>query len=587
MSLSYKSLLASIAFLASSIPAMAASTPSPEELIERSNQGRAQMIEATNAVQLVIPGFSDSTQLFPYIEVLDELKIVADQYDFSTWGLNPVVTLGDTLTEFGAKWIRIDSTDWEFTETFLKWSSNSARSGILTFQHIYLSRATEKDQIMKWVTNTAKAYDKINELKSAANVIVEYSDFQGLALKKVFQYNSLFSDKEIKEMIGSAKSVAAMSQVSLYISTSTQISQKNEDLQKLLVWNQELAKNIAIYPYLLPDSLQNSTAILNHQLTLRLLNFSSAPEFSLAESIVNSMKLSQLDTFIGSIGLLKLALMNQEQINFIQNILKFAEPKLSTYSDPATIKHLKELNAKIAAINVIKQQNFEGTYLLKTEDNQKAKITIAMVSPEKFIVGLSITSEHPTNYQLHFPMFYTSYNLQTETFESHNIRSDDSDFGLPSNPNYYLTFKLTTTPEGKKIDAKFTNGRKIDSFSGLKSAEFNTYPDLPTQKKTPNAVFSGQFKGLGNNFKARLTITSVGDQIAGSLIYGDIRIELPYGYYDKNKNYFVLTKGPRRLGLNWVQLRGQIVGNRVKAQYITGGNGPNHTFVGRFLSEIK
>jgi len=564
-----------------------ASGMTPEEAVAKAKEGRANFIQVVNEIEMIAPNFSNESEFFPFFLILDDLNEISRDYDLETWGYNPVAALAEELTRSGAKWIRFSRIDWELLKSYLEWSNSNVRVDVLGFQGMALSQATEKEELMNWLEVTNKSYDLMIELEEEANVVVNYSGFQSQVVKKIFARQTQFSGEEMASVIASVKSLGAIGEVARAIEDQLYYTRDIGKLRAMLTWATALGKNVNDFPYILPSYLEDAPGQVAATIILYLLDNGSQPRPSEVQSISNILKLSQMTKMTRSLVQLKIRNLKPRQIDFLWSYFSNVYRSYLEAVTGGEIEQFKDFYTELAVAKKLSGGNFEGQYRIRTDSGRTGGFTIANSGASNFVVGMKLPFRNGSLHSIDYPLQFLSYNFSTEKFEAHRYKTTSPEYGIPAGPNYFISFDLLVEGDDVQVIGQFTNGQGVVSFSGSRATTFTEFSERPEQIENPTAIFKGRIRGSSQG-SAKLTISKVGSQISGILFMNNqnLRIDLPYGSYDERNNKFYLMSGPVSLGTNWIQLRGQINGNKITAEYIIGGRGATFKFNGRNTGEL-
>ncbi|MBI3504188.1 MAG: hypothetical protein HY059_05055 [Proteobacteria bacterium] len=193
----------------------------PEAIVARANAGRVEFLRAASEVAAFAPRLPKREQLFPYLDILDELERAAAGYDFATMGVDPVKELGATLTANAAKWVRLDKDSPQLLRNFFKWSLNDARSAVAGESPSYLTGAETPEELLAWNRGTRLSLALLKEAKADRSVRAAYEDLQGIVIRSMLARGRSLSDKELDEALRGADSAGALREVILFLETRT------------------------------------------------------------------------------------------------------------------------------------------------------------------------------------------------------------------------------------------------------------------------------------------------------------------------------------------------------------------------------
>ncbi len=553
------------------------------QALEQAKKGRFDFIQVSKDIQQQAHTLKDPSELFSFILILDNLSVIAKEYDFNGQDSNPMNSMAHALTREASKWIDFGHTDWDRVGPFLKWSDNETRNLVLTFQTELLSRATTKESIQIWAVNAQKSYQLLVQLKAEPEVIVNYSGFQSIIIKKVLNNRAFFSGNEVTEMIKNTSSVGGISGFASFLMAEIYSNMNSKQLNDRMQWAIFLGESIRAYPFVLPSHLENTAYQLIKKIIDQLLAEGGNPLKNYQGSLSKAMTKRQVSNLLYSLKTIEIKRLTRSQVEFLWFVLGDLKVVVKELNDDRLDQFIFELTGQIAMKRVLINNDYEGTYDIQFSNETAGRITIARTDSSHFIVGISGPLKGGVAYST-YSMMYINFNKETDMFEAYSFKITDPQLGIPSQGRYFMSFKFKRKRGQMRIRGIFNNGLNQFPFKGIQVEKYPEYHKPAESIMNPTGIYRGDLEwGFERIDNATLSLHTAGDQFAGSLVQGSLRIDFPFGTYNKTFNNFILTRGPRHQGLNWIQLRGQIIGKKVYATYIIGGRGIRFDYLGRFV----
>jgi len=574
MKLRIFSLVFSILYLNS---AFADKAPTAADTLKRAQKAhqtknRAEFIQAIGDVQRFIPMMSTKEELYPHVEILDELEVIAKELKLEELG-NPLSEYAKLLARNAVKWVKVDTDGWKFQRTFFRWADDNARFAAANAQGKYLKTAKGKEEMMRWHNAILKSLELVVELKAEPFVVQEFEGLQGATARELLRLKDELSEQELSMMLRQTKSIPALQEVLTFLQAEVLKTTDAAHLNKILGWSVTIAANVKGLSGVVPFYVRSTPGVIVIEAVSKILASGNEPDPALADKIIASLLPNQM-TDLGSLLVQQYHQqpLPEDQVEFLWELCSHLTKKYLEMGLAQKVKDLEKLTQRLAMVRVFQKGNFEGTYEV-TVGKSRGKLTLVSVGSSNFILGLKVMSEDLKNFYQDYSLFDVAYNVKDDSYEAHHFAVDAPKYHFTPHESYFMKFRFKSEEKGYSISGVFSNGFGYKNISGQQVEKYETFP---TEAKRKLENITGIYRGKFGENILELNLTQVGQKVEGFFTFQNrfANVNLNYGYFNPTRNVLWVTSGELP-SYKWVQIRGQFSddGNTFNGFYIIGGDG--------------
>lgn len=552
-----------------SFPLTADELSSPQVLLEKAKKGRAEFLLVVQDIERLSPTLPAKEQLFPYINILNELEEIALGHGVDEISNQIVKKLGWVLTRQGIKWLRLDQEPTEFITQFFSWSENSTRYQIAG-QHLkLLVLVSDKNGLLLWYQRAYFSLETIMALKSEAYVIEAFEQLQANCVQRLIKIKNEIAPDEMIGILKSVRSLIAIQSIIGFLNEEVLKANNHEELETCLRWGAILSENFKRLNQTIPFNVLTAPGYLIITIVSKILTQEKVFEVELVAPLVSSLMPSQ----VPELGSILISLYRDKQIPEAQLMLLvelsahlLEEYKKMGLNQPA--EEMKKFLSRVSLLEAGVSQEIEGSYEVTVRD-KPGLLNFVHIGNGKFFIGLSV--RYGGEVSADFSFFQVTYNSKKEEWEAVHYDVSDPNFSNPVNEVFFMKFNIKSEGGEKIFQGTFFTSKLTSPVIGKKTKSYLSFSEK-TRQSIPDV--SGVYLGETREVKFRLVLYQSAQRLQGTLLvtYKDnipVTVTLEYGYYDPKRNTVYLSSGMFE-SQRWVHIRGEFFdeGKRFEGQYI-------------------
>ena len=522
----------------------------PEKLIERASEGKNQLRDVINEIDLNLSEIRDVRTFDRYFFLLDDLQELATKFNLDSIYPDAVKKLGHRMVTKGVNWVDVVSTPTETVLYYHRWMQETQPA----FAFLYAADLRRKEETdygnLKKAAITLEATLLFAEKKweSERPLRLLYRSTLSTLAAQMMKRDDL-AESEVDFWISKIYSAEAMGELVTFIQSSVYdvkpetVQKLHWALRRLLVVHQQSTNPAFGAPENLISQI-NDTAV---DIVLKSFRFEeklSDDEFTQSLGAMRLRHYAALANAWASIGKVPRGDFGTYYIkrafSFIAKLDSLGLSAESTLLSTA-------ITAKAAAI-LGRSMNIEGTWTMKDRQNKTWRLVIAFASEDlvfaSFTDGERITSR---------PFFHVVYDVHMGNFLA-TERAGDTDLS----PNLPLRFEPQDDGTMLVEDLMFPENPK------MLARRSQTYPDLMNKGAVPGPNMNGSYEGEitipgGTKTPVVLVVTVFDGYSIGNMRFLGSNTTFNYGS-PANDGSIYLTRGStsyRGTG-TWMQLRGTL-----------------------------
>lgn len=552
-----------------SFPVFSDELESPQVLLEKAKKGRPEFLVVVQDIERFAPTLPAKEQLFPYIQILNELEIIGESHGVDEISFQVIKKLGWVLTRQGIKWLRLDQDPTEFIAHFLSWSENSTRYQVAG-QHVkLLVLVTDREGLLHWYERTSFSLQTVIDLKSEAYVVEAFEQLQASCVQRLIKIKNEISSDQMLGIMKSVRSMTAIQSIVGFLTEEVLRATQHTELEMFLKWGAVLSSNLKKLNQTIPFNILTAPGYLIITIVSKILNQEKVFEVELVKELIAALLPSQLP----ELGSFILTLYRDKPIPDSQLTLlgELSDRLLEEYqklglNQPA--EEMKKFASRVALLVAGLSEEIEGSYEVTVRD-KPGLINLVHIGNGKFFMALSV--RYGGEVSADFSFFHVLYNSKQQKWEAVHYEVADPNFSNPVNEVFFMRFVISTEAGEKRIQGTFFTAKLTSPVEGKKTRSYLTFSN-ENRESIPD--ISGVYLGKSRDVKFRLLIYQTAQRLQGTLLvtYKDnipVSVDLEYGYYDPKRNIAYLSSGMFE-SQRWVHVRGEFFesGKRFDGQYI-------------------
>jgi len=551
-----------------------ASSPTSQEVIARAHMGRAEYIAVLGEVEAFAPTIESKDKLYPYISILDDLQSLGLAYGFDQSG-GPLQTAALALTQAAVKWIQFDTDPLPLTKMFLKWSEDNTRFGSAQQQITFLHFISDKAGLRRWNDVVGELLSYMRSLHAQAFAVAGFEELQAAIVQKLLALDQSLDEPDVIALIQAAGSTAALQEITAFLEAKAVSAPNTPYLLRVMNWTIFLAEHIRQLPYSVPAYILEMPGQTLIDGVNKLIDLGEGLDAALVDRVVDLLQPNQVTELGNRLIQIDPSLLRPGQLEFVYRLTSKVEDRYLALGLIQQAHELDKLTSRLGVLFNFEKYNFEGTYSV-VAGGRPGLLTIVNVGNANFIIGLSQYYGQVFGEAVNWSLFYVSYNQKENVFEAHHYAIDSAIFPIINDAQTYMTLALKP---GRERGQGSVSGTFIDANGTpwlLMGEQVQTYPTYAGRGPTPVDSVDGMYQGRCNGRFCRLTLSQVGDRVAGIFDLYDLLAQIPlnYGYFDKQHGSVYVTSGEMESN-RWGQVRGEFTANgeTFHGAYIMGGDG--------------
>jgi len=552
-----------------SCPLFSDELASPQALLEKAKIGRPEFLVVVQDIERFAPTFPAKEQLFPYIQILNELEKIAVSHGVDEISNQVVKKLGWVLTRQGIKWLRLDQEPTEFISHFFSWSENSTRYQIAG-QHLkLLVLVTDREGLLHWYERTCFSLAAIIDLKSEAYVVEAFEQLQASSVQRLIKIKNEISSDQMLGIMKSVRSMTAIQAIVGFLSEEVLRATQHTELETFLQWGIVLSTNLKTLNQTIPFNVLTAPGYLIITIVSKILTQENVFDIALAKELIPALLSSQI-TELGSfiITLYRDKPIPESQLMLLGEISDRLMEEYQKLGLNQPAEEMKKFVSRISLLVAGLTEEIEGSYEVTVRD-KPGLINLVHIGNGKFFMGLSV--RYGGEVSADFSFFHVLYNSKQKKWEAVHYEVTDPNFSNPVNEVFFMRFVITTEAGEKRIQGTFFTSKLTSPIEGKKTRSYLAFTD---EKRTSIPDISGVYHGESRDVKFRLVIYQTAQRLQGTLLvtYKEsipVSVDLEYGYYDPKRNVAYLSSGMFE-SQRWVHVRGEFFdsGKQFEGQYI-------------------
>ncbi|NBT59961.1 hypothetical protein EBT16_14390, partial [bacterium] len=364
--------------------------PPPQQILEKAGKSRADFVEAIGEVQRLAPSLSAKEALFPYIEILDELKKLEEANGVRDLGEDLVKSLGYVLTRNGIKWLRLDLDPMEFVQRYFRWSENSTRYQVAGVHIKLLVLVAEKENLIHWFERASQSLELVQELKSEAYVVEAFEQLQANTLQRLMKIRSELKPEQIIDLLKRTKSLLSIQSVISFLNEEGLRTSNLEDLECYLRWTSILGENLQAINQVVPFYVLSAPGQLIITIVTKFLSLNRPFDVTLIPAIMKVLLPSQIPSLGSSVmALFKDKFIPEEILDLLVELSTqlYLEYEKANVGNEA--KEMRKFLSQVTLLQAGLTNQIEGSYEVIVRD-KPGLLNLIHLGNGKFFMGLSV-----------------------------------------------------------------------------------------------------------------------------------------------------------------------------------------------------
>jgi hypothetical protein len=549
--------------------AVAEDVPTPAEVLAAAGSSRSELIRTLSEVERFAPSLPAAEDLYPYIELLDELEALRIRFELDTFGANPVRHMAQVVTREALKWVRFDRETPEFLDVYLRWAPDDTRQSAVSTQSYYLAEATEAAGLLHWNEVAGRAIEVLQNERAQPYVITSYQDLQGIVIGRLLRLQEL-DEATALTVISSCHSTQGLFEIVQVLEQQAYAETDGDVLRSTIA--RGLAAQAAVKALTTPTPSYLATApsqVLLEALQ-KLLFAGDAADVATAPALVAAFPGRLAVDLGGMLTQLAVVGFKPSQVEFLWVLSRSLVSQYEAMGLRRELVELQKVIGKLQLLRLAGSHGYEGTYRVRVGGSEGI-LTLANTSATTFVAGLGLPMQAGSG-GMYIDRSFMSvvYDARRDEFVATRyaltMPGDQGEGGDGGNDVLTFTIANGTVSGRALLDGGFR------SLSGTLVDPYARYDAEPAS--APEAL-SGTYVGHGDSGRQiRLDIVQTGPQATGNMVYdgGMATVRFVNGYANTGNNAVYLTTREQDNG-RWLQIRGQIRDGDFVGQYILGGQG--------------
>lgn len=437
-------------------------------------------------------------QAFPFILILDELKLIGDQNGVAAGTL---VQTGKILTREAVKFVNLVSDEFSFLSTFFKWSIDNDKASAIAKQSRALKNKLKRIETQFSAQGDSVVTEKKLEYLGLYHVRIPeiFQHFDGMAVApKAFVYTSL-EELQNRAVMYSIKLPLNNDQFAAVLNNLTnkfafdevhgllqrQLNEKMDDatLSNLLPRLISFASAVERNAEHLPQYISNypSELLLRHM--EKVVNRKVVIDSKLAPVVIRSMEKSFVEDLVLVLYNAKLNGYHRVNSSFLFALVKEISALYNEHGLYANNRKLEELTQQFAILNLVGQFEIEGRYTINL-GGRSARLSVVQTGSSD--ICIMISELFPWGEWNHMPMCNVYYNIETGRYRAwrHSISGLDASNCVGVNWNFEFKFEEAECRPGKPDQSQDQAGKPVQSGKPAQRRQYERrqsgkVPELP------------------------------------------------------------------------------------------------------------
>ncbi|WP_374073451.1 hypothetical protein [Bdellovibrio bacteriovorus] len=536
--------------------------PEPQVLLAKAQQNRIALREVILDIDMNIPEMRDQGTFEKYFYLMDELTQLSAKFDLEQFYPQIVSRLALRMTGNGMRWLDSTKDPSERLQYYVQWMDADTLNRLLDNMNYQLALVKDKNLLAVMAKNVESILPLVDaRAEGQTQLMAGYRRLVTDVAIVILKDKNLPS-AEVQFWIGKLLMSSALSEYvellnqDIYQMTVETKEVGREYLSRLLLLNVQLAKLTDAVPTWLTNSVGDAIV----ELLLRSIRFEltlSVQQFTQAVEVLNVRQ--------------TLSLIQQWQVqeklpseSYAVLYLDYAKVLVARGLKLGLNKDTEELQkwlGRTAAPIMAKKFDLEGNYQVVNEKGEKWYFTIAYARETMLVAALGTETG-----SLYKTFFNISYSAGANAFIASEREPDtDRDMNPP------LKFTINEKGEITIWDPFIREGLRI-----LKGTKVQSFTDMWETFKGPIGEADGTYEGeiylpSGTKMNVKIIVTSFNGYTLGRLDGERVTIDFNIGTRGTD-GVLILTSG-RNHGASWMQIRGHLTPEGLKAYVIVGGKG--------------
>lgn len=557
--------------------------PTPDEVLEQSAAGPAEMIQVISRLEPAIAEIPDKQVLYEYLLTLPELRRLSDSFDFQAFGTSPVDPLAARLTRAAAKWINLLDDTQEVIDVFLRFASDQIRYSAGEEQTAHVIVEKDAAKLLAWNQKARAALVTLRQTKTQVYVTESYERIQGVVVAQVFAQMMTLTATQVGDLIANLDSRVAVDELLGKTATLLSTAKTDAEVNRLLEIAVGLNKQAGqVENKVVADAIAGPAAQFCAEILVRIASIGLVPDLAFARRIPEALGGIQAATIAGRIAGLKLSLIKESQAEFFFELVNALIARCEVLGLRQEAAALAPAIAQLTPLLVFSPAAFEGTYDARV-GSQDGKLTLLDSGNGELMLAFNVDAaavrhdaepEGSTGARIiSFSIFSISFNKARRIFEGAYRTPKGSIYPFGGTSNMLVQFALRVV-DGKSVIAGrvSTGGGTWSKFEGIRVET----PVGPPPEAELVAEPAGTYRCVSGARICALDMVNLNPFISGNLMIDDryLTVQLPYGFYDTRRRMLFMNTTELGSGM-FVQLRGWFSqgGKYFHAFYVVGGIG--------------
>lgn len=547
----------------------------PHDAVEKARLSRFNFDDVILDIRRAIPFMAGKAQVESYIGVLEELKQIELDLNYSIFDVSPLESMATMLTKADIQYVSMLDDPENILRPFVHWSNDATRLELRHKEEARLDRASTRERLLFGVERVRLCMQWLSDpdANAESSTIAEFDQLQGIMVGLMIRdHFPEVSVSDLSRYLSGLHWVDALNPAMDQLQTQVATVGKNEDLVRAIEFAVALKRSMDAFASppaygasirpgsIASDALQRLIELggtLNETDTTQVLALSDGT------AVIN------LST--------RLATMSADNIPaaqwpFLLHLAQGLTPRLATSHMDPELKKLRAFEGELNMALILRDAHAEGVYQVQSSTGGW-QMSLARMGSTNLAVCFQIKyNEFPVA----FSMTYAQMNPDNGMFHVSGVDVNQSP--ITEGTDVFIDFKID--PVTHTLTGVFSRAAGTVPF---KATLLHPFTDYWTNGGGTAGALVGTYGGELLRKRARLAIRETGTSLTAALIfedYGNPDLDIPLGVaaFDERFGNFIFTQRDNDNGV-FLQVRGQLIGGGIRGEYIIGDRAESIPFV--------
>ena len=550
--------------------------PPPAEILKRARVSRSEFSDIMYELRSAVPDLETKEKLEPYLMILEELRIIQLELEFSSMDATLILDVSDKLTAVMESKLNLGEDSEVLLTEFSRWAPEWTRGSFCSNQEAIISRTNDKGQLFKMMDRLS-AIIKIlqvpaplsNGLRPSTDA---YANLQARLNQKLIDDH--MSDLQLSEYADFLSHVESPLVVTgsfdsfhrsvFVLSDPVQLTK----IVNMLVMTRERLGELKVF---VSDDVKVRPGAIIGSALIKIIDSGGTLDGALTERAMAIMDPIQLDALGTAMAGVDLFHNDPERFRFVRVICLSLANHYGLFGMTRQQKIAVDLANRVGLAIRLNEKNVEGMYEIVI-GGRPGWFTLARGDNTELISAISYGSVTAS-------MAYAHFDQSNGTFHASSVRDEfaptELSPGAAEVPTQYMRFRLEPAvgeAGGMRVTGKLLIGHREQAFSGTRTKSLTDYLN-PVPMAVPEITdFHGGYEGKFLGYDAVLRISPNGSANVASLMISPREhqnlIKFDLVHLDPRTGGIYLTSRQR---VAFFQIRAQLERGKIVGQYVIGG----------------